>query len=307
VPILASVLGPDIAAAPPESIRLTVTLSQGLNVLELSGVWSVLDGVEGLDDMVLTLATSSAASVLGEFPNGIVAASREVFLPVLLVTSGGVSLRAARHLLASVTDALAGPTTITVSLADGQSRSIEGWYEAQPTAWARDTMSTSGWQSIGLAFKCPRPWWVGDQPIPLGPWRIATPNGFLSSTFLPPQIGESAVFGQSVPIETDGDVVTWPTWVIDGNMSAATVIHEPTGRSWTLNTSGLALPVTVITDPLSAGVIDRDGNRRWSALQAPFDLWPLPAGATSVRVDITGADASTVVSATAPSLHRSAL
>lgn len=288
-----------------EQTEVTISLSQGGNRLELTGPWLVLAGVQGLDDPPMSLTTSSSSAVYGEHATGMVVPAREVFLPVLLRAASGPDWQVLRDSLRSVTR-LDVPTRITVSTRDGRSRHIDGYYSPDVIGWTVDTWSASGWQALGLTFRCPRPWWVGDRPLTLGPWRAATNRGFLGK-LLPVKLGVSQIFGVGVAVYSDGDVATLPTWTIDGTATSIAVVHEESGRSWSLSTAGMARPITVVTDPQRSAVYDGNGVRRWSSLAAPYDLWPLPVGWSTVRVDIVGADATTVVTGTADTHHMAAL
>lgn len=288
-----------------EQTEVTVTLSQGTDTLELTGVWTVLAGVQGFDDPPMSLTTSASTAVYGEFSTGMVVPAREVFIPVLLRAESGPAWRNLRDSLRKVTR-LDVPTRITVATRDGRSRHIDGYYTPDTIGWTVDTWSASGWQALGLTFRCPRPWWISDRPLTLGPWRSATNRGFLGK-LLPIKLGVSEVFGVGVAVYSEGDVAARPTWVIDGAASSISVVHEDSGRSWSLTTTGLTRPITVVTDPQRSSVTDGNGARRWSALAPPFDLWPLPTGWSTVRVDIVGADATTIVTGTADVLHMAAL
>jgi hypothetical protein len=308
VPILIS--GEGVPPQPPDVhldvTEVTVTLRQGTSVVDLTGPYRVLAGVEGFDDAAMTVGTVGAPSLLGELFDGVTVASRDVFLPVHLFAGGGTAWRAARDELRRVTNPLNGPTTITVATKDGVARSIDAYRVPSQTGWGVDTWNAGGWQALGLLFRAPRPWWVGDT-VTLGPWRTPSTTGFLGTGFLPLKLGESNVFGENVTVGVSGDVPTWLTWVLDGTMTEATVTHEESGRSWTVDTSGLTMPLTVVTDPAGSAVVDGNGDRQWAALDAPFDLWPIPAGEQTVRVDITAADGTTTVTASAPTLHLAAL
>lgn len=297
-----------VAPVARDVVDVTFTLSQGGQDLELSGIWQVQAGVEGLDDPPLQLTTSSAAAVLGEFPGAVVASAREVFLPVLVRAPGGAAWRAAKDALRLVANPLNGSTRIAVATQDGRTRVIDGWRDTRDAiTWAVDTWGHDGWQRLGLLFRCPSPWWRDLAAVRLGPWRVSSGVGFLGPQFLPVHLGQDMVLGDEVLIDVPGQVQTWPTWVISGAVESVTATHEDTGREWVLDCTGLTGPITVVTDPITAAVTDGAGASQWQALAAPFDLWPLTPGSQRVTVTVVGADATTEVSATADALHLAAL
>lgn len=311
MPILASPVGAGVAVPTTvDTIDLAFTLAQGGSVLPLDGAWSVQAGASGLDDPVMAVDIVEAPGLHGGFANGAVVPAREVFLPLALHAASGTEWRAQREALRAVTNPLAGPTRLTVSRPDGSARWIDGYRVVDNSeAWSADTWSHAGWQRMGLILACPSPWWRESDAIHPEAWITGgTAGGFLGPQFLPVSLGASTIFGAATTLTVPGDAEAWPTWVITGTATAVTVTHDDTGRSWSLTGLGaLDRPLTVVTDPLSAGVTDGAGANQWATLAAPFDLWPLPVGQQSVTVEVTGGDSTTSVQMTADSLHMAAL
>jgi hypothetical protein len=236
---------------------------------------------------------------------GIVVPSREVFLPVFVSADGGDGWRAARRELDAVANPMLGETTISVSTPDGVTRTIRGYRKVEASqVWGVDSWSADGWQFLPVVFEAASPWWRQADELALDPWQQSAVEGFFGAEFFPVRVGSGGVFGADRPIVNDGQVDAYPTYTITTSSVpvdvAVTVTHVESGRSWTVGIDGLDGSVTVDT---GAGTVTGPDGDWWERLSAPFDLWPIPPGEQTVRVDVDGDEAGITVKQSGDTLH----
>ncbi len=292
-------------------LDLTVTLSRAGESLDLTGVYSVQAGVIGFDDAALDVPMDASPGVFGGFATGVSVAPRRIMIPVLVDADGGAAWQAARAALRRVRRATAGTTRISVRQPDATTRVIDAWPVTEPAQWSTDTWGSWGVQRLGLDFVAERPWWRSVAELSTT-WGLGDGEAFLSDD--PPghgadelaRLADSTVLGASSVLDVPGDEDTWPTWTVSGTKGQLTVSHAGSGRSWSVNLTGVTPDVTVTTDPTAAAVTRADGANLWSLLSPPFDLWPLPPGEQTVTVTMTGADATSVIRLVADGQYQSA-
>lgn len=302
--------GVDVPTAPPRARALeslTVTLSQDGTDLTLTDPWRLQAGVEGLDDVVASVLAERRAGLWGETHAGVDITGRDVFLPLLLRAWDIDEWRAARRALMAVTDPMVGPTRVTVTLADGSSRWIDGRHVPDQRAWSTDQWSHAGWQRMGLVFRCPDPWWRSPVSASLALSGAPRVSWLSSSTpFFPAFLGPGrAPDGEPQTVTVPGDAPMWPTWEIDGAADEITITHVETGRSLTVDLDGVDRPVRIVTDP-AAQSVTADGVDAWAQVQPPFDLFPLPPGPQTLTALVVDGDSTTSVVMTGDSAWRTA-
>ena len=302
--------------APPLALR--VVLTQAGRRLELSTTgspvpsgsgaeWKLQAAAEGFDDPQFAPVMDTIPGGYGAAFGGMQVPPREIFLPIFLDADGGDEWRAARRELDEVANPFLGDTTITVSTADGVSRTINARRKVdQPQGWATDTWSHTGWQKLGLLFEAADPWWRQVGGLDVEPWQPPSETaGFFGEHFFPMRVLSSGVFGADRPLMNAGQVEARPVYTINAAdaVSSTTVEfeHIESGRSWTLDIDGLT--GSVVVDTAAKTVTGPDGSDWWSRLAAPFDLWPLPIGSQTVRVTVTGSATGLTVTQTGDTLH----
>lgn len=112
-----AVSAPPVAPSPipAPADALTFTLSRGGLSLVLSGQWTVLGGVEGLDDAPVSLLEERGAGMHGGIAMGVDVPPRDVFLPLALRAGSNESWRANRDFLRELTNPLLGTVRLTVT------------------------------------------------------------------------------------------------------------------------------------------------------------------------------------------------
>ena len=131
------------------------------------------------------------------------------------------------------------------------------------------------------------PWWYG--PAMSKSFSVATSTPFFPGppfTLMPTEL-----LGSGSSVTNPGDVEAFPVWTITGPATAVTASSG--GRSWTVTrTLGAGETVTVDCDPRAPAfskIVDGDGANLWGTATADYpDLWPLPAGESTITVDVAG-------------------
>lgn len=263
--------------------------------------WWVGDGIEGLDMPEIRLVSERAAGMWGGLARDLDVPQRRVFLPIGLAAGDLQTMLDERDRFDRLTSPLdMSPVRVTVVRPDGTERWIEGRVDTDPRTWDASTLTVPiGRLRFGLSLICDNPWWRGDQePVSWSP--DAGRGGFFP--LLPVRLRSGRVIGQDTPVFVRGDAPMWPRWSISGPAESVTATHVESGRSWTLHGQfGQSVtPIIVDTDPrvaMTTGlqVATPGGSQRWSWMQPPFDLWPLPPGDQTVSLEIVGASPTTEV------------
>lgn len=286
------------------STRFVVGLSRAGQALDLTGEWTVLDGVEGLDDPAVTPIMEELPDLHGATDLGVYIGPRQVFLPLLLRCTTGAAWEQARRDLRAVANPLLGLVTVSVVRPDGTTRQITGRASVRVDSWDSTTWSLRGWQRFGLLVDCAQPWWVRTGAASVR-WTTTSSVGWFGRDIAALQLAPDATWGVPRTVVVDSDAPTYPTVVITGAAGVVTVASG--GRSWQVDCTGLTSPVTVVTDPTRSSITDGAGARQWGRLAAPADLWPLQPGAQQVTVTSSAAVAATTIEMTADGLYLAAV
>lgn len=284
---------PSPAQPRPRGTRPALTLIRGTTSLPLTehAGWTILPGVEGLDDPPRTLIAVEPALWDGEQPTGVRFAPREVFLPLHYSGASTEQLRATIRSLATLTNPKHGAVTLLVSHADGTRRWIDG-QSKEPLAGALALGEGALHRTLGVTLRCPDPHWLSDERSIT--WSVGgSMPSLLSPTFLPLRLAESQVVGQQTITNTaDADAAC--VWTITGPLTTASVTLD--GQTWTIVAPGLTAAETLTVDT-RRGVqsVTVNGVNAWGRLGPGARFATIPAGTSTVSVIATGATAATVM------------
>lgn len=269
-----------------------VSFSRDGQVFELgrSGTDPVLHmyGSTGLGLAPVSVASSERLAGDGSIVRGVRYDQREVYIPLFMDAPSTGELSVMRRDLTALLAPHSGPVDVRVEdPVTGSDRMIRGYLTDGLTGDFGDGYRGS-WQTLGLTFECPDPWW-------LGPERLVSlqvnpgSKPFLSNTveFFPVMLAQSVVVGE-FEVTIDGDGPVFPSWEIVGpgsdlRISNGTDVIEidgefPAGES------------TVID--ASTGRIMPD---RWADTSLRSRLFALNPGHQTITVSLTGATPDTVV------------
>ncbi len=247
-----------------------------------------LYGSTGLGLAPVDIASSDRITGDGSVVRGVRYGAREVFLPLLMESDSVAGLSRMRRELNRLLAPHLGPVEIRVEdPASGTDRMIRGYYREGLDGDFGDGFHGS-WQTLGLTFECPDPWWLGpEQMVELRVNPGSKP--FLSATvpFFPVVLAQSTVQGRfDVTIEGDGPV--WPSWEVLGP-GTDLVIARGTDR---IEIAGAFSPTAPVSIDTAAGRISPD---RWADTSLRSRLFSLDPGHQSLTVTLVSATPATLV------------
>lgn len=247
-----------------------------------------LHGSTGLGLAPVSIASSERLAGDGSIVRGVRYDAREVFIPLFMEAASTGELSAVRRDLTALLAPHRGPVEVRIEdPATGSVRMIQGYLREGLDGDYGDGFHGS-WQTLGLTFECPEPWW-------LGPERLVSlqvnpgSKPFLSETveFFPVMLAQSVVVGEfEVTIDGAGPVL--PSWEVVGpgedlRISNGTDVIEIDG-DFPAGTS------TVID--AATGRITPD---RWADTSLRSRLFELKPGRQTIKVSLVGATADTMV------------
>ena len=247
-----------------------------------------LHGSTGLGLAPVSIESSDRLTGDGSIVRGVRYGTREVFIPLLMEAESVGALSLMRRELTRLLAPHSGMVDVRIEdPATGTDRMIRGYFREGLEGDFGDGFH-GAWQTLGLTFECPDPWWLGPErtrTLQLNP----VVKDFLSDTtpFFPVILAESVVQDEWT-IEVEGDADVWPTWEVTGP-GTDLLIESDDARIFIAGTF-LAGQVTRIDT--AAGVISPD---RWADTSLDSRLFPLRAGVNTLRVSMVNATVDTTV------------
>ena len=252
-----------------------------------------LRGSEGLGIAPVEIADSARLGGDGSIVRGVRYGKREVFIPLLAEMGSTGDLhewrRSLNRLLAPTPGDPSG-SLVDVTIDDpstGTSRMIRGIYTGGLEGDFGDDYRGT-WQTLGLTFDCPDPWWLG--PERLRTLQVAPgTKPFISQTvpFFPVVLAPSNVVG-AWDIEIRGDGEVWPSWEVVGP-----------GRDLLIESGSDRIFIEGEFPADSTVLIDSQNGRiipdRWDDVSLDSTLFPLAPGNHQIKVSMVGADENTLV------------
>ena len=247
-----------------------------------------LHGSTGLGLAPVSIASSERLAGDGSIVRGVRYDSREVFIPLYVEAPSTGELSAVRRDLTALLAPHRGPVEVRIEdPTTGSDRMIRGYLREGLDGDYGDGFHGS-WQTLGLTFECPDPWWLG--PERLVSLRVNPGSKpFLSETveFFPVVLAQSVVVGEfEVTIDGAGPVL--PSWEVVGpgedlRISNGTDVIEIDGEF----EAGTSTVINVAT-----GRITPD---RWADTSLRSRLFALEPGRQTLTVSLVGATPDTVV------------
>lgn len=269
-----------------------VTFSRGGETFELGqrggGPVLHLYGSTGLGLAPMSIASAPRLTGDGNVVRGVRYESRDVYIPLRLDGGTTGELSTLRRRLTALLAPHLGPVELRIQdPATETDRMIRGFYKDGLTGDFGAGFYGS-WQTLGLTFECPDPWWLGDEKTVSFFVNPGT-KPFLSTVvpFFPVKLSASTVIGRfDVNIQGDGDV--FPVWEIEGP-GEDLKIADGANR---LEINGQFKAGEVVRIDTREGRITPD---RWADIPVSSRLFPLSPGQHNIRVTMVGATTETVV------------
>lgn len=248
-----------------------------------------LHGSTGLGLAPVSIASSERITGDGNIVRGVRYGAREVYIPLLMEAESVGALSLMRRELTRLLAPHQGPVEIRVQdPATGTDRMVRGYLREGLDGDFGDGFYGS-WQTLGLTFECPDPWWLGPertQTLQINPGA----KPFISDTvpFFPVVLAESFAQGEWT-ITVEGDTDVWPTWEITGP-GTDLLIEGPTDRIFIKGEFRADAGATRIDT--GSGRISPD---RWADVSLDSRLFALRPGNNTISVSLAGATTATTV------------
>lgn len=250
-----------------------------------------LYGSTGLGLAPVSFASSERLGGDGTVVRGVRYGAREVFIPVLMEAKSTGDLSVMRRSLTRLLAPHLGAVDVRVEdPATGTDRTALGFYrEGLEGNFGTDFHGT--WQTLGLTFQCPDPWWLGAEHTTT--FRVNPGvKPFISNTveFFPVVLAQSTVQGR-FEVDIAGDGEAYPVWEITGP-GEDLIISDGVNE---IRVNGVFRPGEVVRIDTLTGRITPD---RWADVPETVRLFPLQPGRTVLTVTMVGASEATTVTLT---------
>ncbi|MGI5515289.1 phage distal tail protein [Streptomyces sp. CA-106131] len=253
--------------------------------------WILQPGIRGFDMPAYQFYTDESPAIDGNALRGVRAQAREVFLPVTFFDSSRADFMSRKRSFLATLNPKLGPGTITATEVDGSTRTISAYYASGAEGDFGQDTSGMRWQTVGLTFSCPSPYWLGGSVHAEFGGTVAG-NWF---PLLPLTVRNPQVIG-NITIDNPGDDVGFPVWTITGPITNATITNNTTGESFTISASMLSTDTLVIDtrERVQTAVLNGTTNW-WPNLTTSSVLWGLTPGVNDIDLSITGSTSHTKV------------
>lgn len=247
-----------------------------------------LHGSTGLGLAPADISLKDRINADGAHIDGVRYGAREVFIPLFIQKPTRAECTEVRRSLYRLLAPYLGQVEITIfDQATGTRRSIKGLLkDGLEGDFGQDFHGS--WQTLGLTFICPDPWWRGE-PHLISNKVSPGVKTFISETvpFFPVILAQSTVQG-AFEIEVQGDGPIEPTWQVTGP-GTDLVISNGTD-TFTINHT-LRVGETV--------TIDAAGRRitpdLWDKVPLSSRLFNLTPGTNRLNITMVGATTETTV------------
>jgi tail protein len=260
----------------------------------------VTPGVEGRFGPSIALSVVPVAQQPGQRFAQVLHGVAEVKAPLELYGASDSALRASVRTWAHRLDPVRGDGRLLITAPAGDQRELVCRYASGLDAAVEDETDLGHRLRAILRFTTEQPYWRDVSDTAAGPWSVGTAATFFP--IFPLRLSASEVFAD-VTVVNAGDVEAWPVWTITGPGSDPVLRNLTTGMVLSLDTTLVGgETISVDTRPYTSAVptgktvTKNDGSSLFATLSATSSLWALIAGSNSVRIELSGATASSRVS-----------
>lgn len=247
-----------------------------------------LHGSTGLGVAPVDIAKSDRITSDGSIVRGVRYTDREVFIPLAVEAESTAALSEVRRSLSRLLAPHLGPVDIRIQdPATGTDRMIRGYYTEGLDGDFGDSFHGT-WQTLGLTFMCPDPWWLGPErttELRINPGS----KPFISQSvpFFPVTLAQSSVIGEFT-VDIGGDGPVWPSWEVVGPGEDLVIRN---GGDW-IEISGAFAAGSVTRIDTATGRIVPD---RWADTSLRSRLFSLEPGVHDLTVTMVSASTDTLV------------
>jgi hypothetical protein len=218
--------------------------------------------------------------------------SREIDLPIEIMGISTSDLRAQTRNLLAVFNPLLGDGQLKCIAEDGSQRYINCRYSG-----GLDFAETGlTWQRANVVFKAFDPYWYDNSSI-VQTFKINESPG-LFFPILPLRLASSTVFA-NITINNQGDVETYPEWIITGPGENIVISNLSTGETMNLTvTLDVGETITIDTSLYNKTVTKSDGSNLFYSLSDDSSLWALQQGNNSIQIEMANATSDSSIQLT---------
>ncbi len=261
--------------------------------------YEILNGVKGFHMPPIEITEEEVPFQPGSRPRNTKVKARTVDIPLKISGTNEIEFLQAMRNLLRIFNPLKGDGKFRVTSIDDSVRELKCRYllgfEMEEDANTRGLT----WQKAVGVFKAFDPFWYDTATI-TQTFKL-NENPALFFPILPLRLASSTVFAD-ITITNDGDVETWPEWIIRGpgeniqlrNLTTGEVIYldDPdaklqAGETITINTSPIP--------PNEKTVLKSDGTNLFYTLSDDSSLWALQDGTNSIQIQMANATADSII------------
>jgi hypothetical protein len=225
--------------------------------------------------------------------------ARDVDLPLYIEGENEMELKNKLRFLMKIMNPLKGDGRFKSISPDGSQRELTCRYSGGLDISEKKGNKIGNLQIAILIFRAFDPFWYDSQTIVQTFRKNESPGLFFP--ILPLRVASSTVFADAT-IENNGDVETWPEWIITGPGENITLRNLTTGEVIELNHPDAKLEagetVVIRTTPIPPNektVTKSDGSNWFYTLSDNSSLWSLKEGNNSIQLEMGNAtDASSI-------------
>lgn len=263
-----------------------------------SGLFTIADGVSGLDAAAITVTTDDRQRG-GVKVRHVQPVERLITWPIYVYADTHMEfVELWRRVASAFTQTTRlGAGTLEIARPDGTARRVQAYYQEGFASQAKQGYGITSDYCV-LTLLCEDPYWR-DVAVTTIHREYGVPVDFQVPY---PTVSSSQVLGQTT-VENPGDVEAWPDWTITGPATLVTATNTTRGESFQVNPNAAAIAhgnllagqkVTVSTEP--PAVRYQDGSVWTGALNWPGAvLWPLDPGESDVTFQLDGSAAGSAV------------
>lgn len=271
------------------------------DVLQLADPYHVQLGVDGLDDVPVTLQTSNPAGWDGDQVDDLTGDAVEVFIPLLVEGGTLEGLRNLKAALRDFTNPRKGPVRLRVTRPNGGYRERVGLRNRLVSGPLDEASWGVNWQKFGPVLHCSDPFWTEPDSAWHVEWQARSTAGS-PLPILPLAPARASALNSTNDVTVHGDVETFPIWVATGPFTQVKLRDEGRGLQWTLTVDAAPGDVwTIDCRKGRQGVFAPDGTRSRGRLSADAYLWGLEPGVSQVTASVLGGSTGTRIVGDAPS------
>jgi phage-related protein len=254
--------------------------------------WVLQPGAKGLDMPAYQFTQDESPGIDGYAIRQVRASGKEIALPVAFWAddSRAAYLARRRGLIRSL-NPKRGDGTLTVTQADGSSRTIGARYSAGLEGDESLDAAGARWCINVLTFACPSPFWMGAEVTT--EWRAAVAGTFFP--ILPLTVGNSQVLG-AVTVDNDGDDDAFPVWTITGPATSVSLTNVTTGQVLVLTrTVTIGDTIVIDTRERQQTALLNGVTNLWGDLSDASTMWALEPGLNDLTLTVAGSTSNTRV------------